>query len=164
MSASPSDGYAGDELVPVMVQRSRLREVHALLGKPPYTPPAAGAVLDGNEGAGDDWTVGDFRRLSRDRRDSTRRMVMVFDVLAERADETVTLSELAELTGLSRGEVTGALSGFTRVCKSLWPETPDRDKPMRVSWGTTTQHNQQGEARYAMQASYAERWRQARGA
>jgi len=145
-----------EELVSVPVPRSLITEVYALIAE------RSGQSI-GSDSSPDEWTVEHFQMLIGDTRPSIARIALVLDELAKRPDTAVSTTELAKATHLTRGELRGAFSGFTRVCKMLWP---DRDKdiwPMRYSWGPVQDAiDQEGETYYTLRRSYAERWKEAR--
>jgi hypothetical protein len=149
-----------EELVLVPVPRSLVTEVMSLIVQ--RAGPAAIAETD--EPDPDEWTVEQFRMLIGDSRPSVQRIVLVLDELAKQPDTAVSMTELVQATGLSRSKLKGGLSGFTRVCKMLWPERDTHGIwPMRFSWGAAKEPDQDGEAYYTLRKVYAERWKQARG-
>lgn len=81
-----------------------------------------------------DWNEDQFGMLVRDPRPSSQRMVAIIDVLAARPETALSCTDLGEASGLSRGELMGALSGFTRVRKLLWP-VASLPSPIMISFG-----------------------------
>jgi len=108
-----------------------------------------------------EWTADDFGLLLSDPRPSARRIVKVLDVLSATPDTELSTTNLAEATDLSRGELRGGFSGFTRVCKSL--RTDARlDWPILWSSGPSNQDGQDQETFYHVPAVVATLWQQAR--
>lgn len=163
----------GDELVAVQVPRHMLTAVYAYiadqdgrrasrqLGDEPGAGNGGGAG-DPPRVPGSDWEVQDFTRLLHDRRPSTARMLTVLDVLAAAPNEEFSTSSLASATGLTRGELSGGFSGFTRVCRSLrkgiW-----LDWPIQWNFGPSSQGGQGRETFYWLPEALAQRWTEARG-
>jgi hypothetical protein len=108
-----------------------------------------------------DWTVHDFKLLISDRRPSSQRIVKVLDILAEQPEVEISLSDLANRTGLSRNELRGAFSGFTRVCKLLRSDV-QFDWPIMGRDAPSGRPDQDNETRYCAPATVAERWKNAR--
>jgi hypothetical protein len=108
-----------------------------------------------------DWSEDKFAMLARDPRPSSQRMVLIIDALAARPETTFSGRDLGAMSGLSRGELMGALNGFTRVRKLLWPDaTPP--SPIMVSYGPSTLAGQVEETFYRLPARHAECWKRAR--
>ena len=108
-----------------------------------------------------DWTVHDFELLISDRRPSSRRIVSVLDILAEQPEVEISLSDLATATGLSRNELRGAFSGFTRVCKLLRTDI-QFDWPIMWRDAPSSRPDQDTETHYHVPAAVAECWKKAR--
>jgi hypothetical protein len=123
---------------------------------------ALGRVLGAQFGpAPRDWSEDEFVMLSRDPRPSSQRMVVIIDALAARPDTRFSGTDLGAASGLSRGELLGALSGFTRVRKLLWPDaTPP--SPIMVSYGPSAHPGQAEETFYRLPVRHAECWKRAR--
>ena len=91
----------------------------------------------------------------------SRRIVSVLDILAEQPEVEISLSDLATATGLSRNELRGAFSGFTRVCKLLRTDI-QFDWPIMWRDAPSSRPDQDTEIRYHVPAAVAERWKKAR--
>lgn len=89
-------------------------------------------------------------------------MRLVLDVLSKRAGTALSLTDLASETGLTRAELTGAFSGFTRHLRTLWPDD-EPEWPFRVTWGASVDGSQSGEAYYQLSKVHAEKWIKVRG-
>lgn len=157
-----------DDLIPVMVPRRHLSTVYALLGRLADDIPApieSSTVTRAEQAKEADpersrWTVVDFQRLVADPRPSVERIVRVLDVLADRPGVKLSTTALSEATGLSRGELRGGFSGFTRVCNSF----PGGAKrwPMTWSWGPAEISDLDTETFYTLPAIQAQSWKLAR--
>ena len=158
-----------DQLVTVQVPRHLLTAVYAFIAEhdgkaaPPdvveESPPHTDTELPRISWQG--WTVADFESLVRDRRPSALRIVKVLDVLAADPDTEFPATQLAEATGLTRGELSGGFSGFTRICKTLRSDAR-LDWPIQWTHGPSARDDQVSETSYYLPAVLAERWIQAR--
>ena len=70
-------------------------------------------------------------------------------------------TRLAAATGLSRGELRGGFSGFSRVCKSLRPGVK-MAWPMQWTWGVAEKEGFDSETFYYLSTTFAARWVEAR--
>jgi len=111
--------------------------------------------------APNDWSEDEFVMLARDPRPSSQRMVLIIDVLAAQPETTFSGRELGAASGFSHGELMGALNGFTRVRKLLWPDT-NLPSPIMVSYGPSTLPGQAEETFYRLPTRHAEAWKRAR--
>jgi hypothetical protein len=107
------------------------------------------------------WTVEDLGLLVRDPRTSSQRIAGVLDVLAEKPDVELSTSDLVDLTGMTRNQLRGTFSGFSRVCRSLHPDV-DFWWPIGWTWGPSNHTGRGRETFYCMSPTMAERWKQAR--
>ena len=128
------------------------------------------AAIDGEDPVADesqpalnsgDWTADDLMLLMRDPRPSARRIHTILDVLANRPDTELSVTELAAASGLTHGELRGAFSGLPRICRSLRNGVHLRP-PIVSRIGPSSHEGQRQEMYYCVTASLAERWRQAR--
>lgn len=145
------DTGSDPDLVPVLVPRGLVEAVHdyvATASEPAGPTPRIGLWL---------WGVDDFRALRRDLRPSTARIVRILDVLAAAPDTRITGTRLSSVTGLRRGEIRGAFSGFTRVCRTLRADG-ELDWPVLWEIGPSTRDGQHTEVHYTMPAALARRW------
>lgn len=160
---------ARDQLVPVSVPRHLLTAVYAFIAEhdqrssppgttdedPPMPDDASTAALQ------TDWSIEDFKLLLGDPRPSTARVVKVLDILAAAPEEKFSTTRLAAATGLSRGELRGGFSGFSRVCKSLRPGV-QMAWPIQWTWGVAEQEGFDSETFYYLSTTFAARWIEAR--
>lgn len=155
-----------DELVMVPVPRHLLMRVYAFIaenshpgvdhersGEPPSNDERLPRV------SGFDWTVDDFLNLRRDNRPSSGRIVKVLDVLSAAPDSEFSTTRLAEAVGLTKGELSGGFSGFSRVCKNLRPGVA-LDWPIQWNYGPSSTGGQSGETYYWLPAALGERWKE----
>lgn len=105
-----------EELVKVLVPRSRLLEVYALLGRLATGSPAeaAGEAMSDNEDLWDDALV------ERAYRDSSDKMKGLLDHLADNPGRRVRSEELAKVIGYTRPQLAGVLGAFGRRWKNRY--------------------------------------------
>lgn len=149
MTTEPDD----TELVPVLVPRRLLEAVHAYVASAGEPMPRIPLWL---------WEVADFRALRHDLRPSTARMITIFDALAAEPDVRISGTRLSSATGLQRGEIRGAFSGFTRVCRTL-RAAGELEWPVLWELGPSAQDGQRTEVHYTMPAALAQRWHESGG-
>ncbi|WP_298795658.1 hypothetical protein [uncultured Pseudonocardia sp.] len=160
---------AADELVQVSVPRHLLTAVYAFIAEhdqrpsPPGTTDEEPPEHDENSTPAQqtDWSIEDFKLLLGDPRPSTARVVKVLDVLAGAPEEKFSTTRLGAATGLSRGELRGGFSGFSRVCKSLRPGV-QMAWPIQLTWGVAEQEGFDSETFYYLSTTFATRWTKAR--
>jgi hypothetical protein len=147
-----------DELVPVMVPKRKLQAVYHVLGEADGDPGS-----DEEDEADDDdlWTVDDFRDMLGDARPSFTRMVKVMDKLSKQPGNPMAYTDLAKATGLSTGDLQGALSGFGRAMASMYG-TPY--SPLVRTWGDSKTDGQEEEYQYSVTPAIAVKWKAARSA
>lgn len=152
-----TSGLVDEELVPVMVPRSKLKRVHAVLAE------EDGGTVDvaADEGGGewDDWSPADMQIISDDPRPSFTRASAMLDVLAKKPGKSTSLTDLAAAAGLTVSEVKGALTGFARWAKAEYGEPCT---PWTRSWGDSKVNGQQGEFYYSLTTAIAETWKSVR--
>jgi hypothetical protein len=103
------------------------------------------------------WPSEDLLRLGDSPRESVRRVAQVMDVLAKVPGVAISLTEVSDATGLSRGELRGGFSGFTRWVKSEFPQD-SRGWPFKWSTGEPKHPGIQSEFYYAMDKGIARKW------
>jgi hypothetical protein len=155
--------------------RSRADELIATLERgfaTAWTEPEGDAPAAGDDGSAepaadpehpitDKWAVEDFVLLLRDPRASAQQIGAVLDVLAEDPGTYLSTSDLVGLTGMSRNQLRGTFSGFSRVCQTLRPDTAFW-WPIEWTWGPSNHAGRGRETFYQMSSTVAERWKQAR--
>lgn len=151
-----------DDLVLVPVPRPYLTDVYRLIGQLSaqgmFNNDLPEDEEDGSasDGEASEWTLGDLDGLNNDPRVSFQRIATIMDVLAKVPGQHVSTTGLSQETGLSRREIRGALSGFSRALNNAygyiaWPFT--------FKWGAPSAGTgQEGEAYYTMDAVTAKRW------
>ncbi len=82
------------------------------------------------------WTVGELRRLAQGQNKTTKTVGAIMDELAKdelvKADAWLDLDDLAEATGLARGEVKGCWGPFTNHIRKTYVAT---NWPLDSEWG-----------------------------
>jgi hypothetical protein len=146
------------EFVNVAVPAEHVLKVYALISE------LEGKSLSGQDAgtiAGDvndeSWHSEDLRRLRASPWESVRRVAQVMNALAEAPHKAFSLSELSEATGLSRGELKGGFSGFTRWVKREF-DHDSRGWPFEWSVGAPTHSGVQSEFYYLMEKDMAVKW------
>jgi hypothetical protein len=162
-----------DELVPVMVQRKYLAQVYGFIAQLEGQTtqldisPFVGGDVIGSVGVRaaehKGWTEEELGDIVSSKRGTVQRIVKVMDVLSGNADKKVPMSELAAAAGLTRGELQGALSGFTRWCNSTYGYSPGGQWPFWVEIGPPTASDLTAESYYRTDGVTASRWDTVRG-
>jgi hypothetical protein len=86
----------------------------------------------------------------------------LLDVLAASPGQPIAYTELAKELGLSRGELQGALSGFTRWIRKTWGDNDGW--PMTITYGEAKASDLASEGYYLVTPTTAKRWRNIREA
>jgi hypothetical protein len=143
--------------IPVPVEH--VAQVYVLLGKL-----AAGESIDSNAiaDAGKQlpfggWTEENLELLSKSQQTSIQRIAKMLDLLAESPGQPVSYGDIAESLHLSRGELQGALSGFTRWIRKNWGKGDD-GWPMTVTIRQVQPGEQESASYYLMTPTTANRW------
>ena len=142
--------------IPVPVEHAM--KVYALLGKL-----ADSGSDDSNVDASGDhelafggWTEEDLERLSKSPQESVQRIAKMLDLLSKSPGQPITYTAIVESLHLTRGELQGALSGFTRWMRKNWGH--DGGWPMTVSYRYVQTKDQASESCYMVTAVIAKRW------
>jgi hypothetical protein len=142
------------EFVNIPVPKELVVATYAFLaGQTKSTSPSSGWPGD----VGEAWTVDDLRAVAQSRQPSLRRITSVLDHLAAKPGVWVSLTEVATRIDVTPGQLSGALSGFTKWIKSTRGED-NPYWPIEVVYG----NGPGDQAHYSMSEVVAERWRQAR--
>jgi hypothetical protein len=149
-----------DELVTVMVERKYLGQVYAFIaqlgGHAAELGPTSSSIGGADAKSSLEWSVEDLREIPSSNRESVQRVARMMDVMSANPEKKVPLGELAEEAGLTRGEVQGAFSGFTRWIRSTF--NGNDTWPFRAMEGLAVSGGALNEMRYSMDADIASRW------
>jgi hypothetical protein len=161
---------AEDELVPVMVQRKYLTQVYGFLaqldgqsgqaGVKAFVNTDSGPAVDAPSPEDRGWSEDDLRDIASSVMLSVERLGRVMDVLSSEANKRVPTSELALATGLTLGELQGALSGFTRWVNS---QKKGKQLPYRVQQAGPSPTDGKSWSYYWVNQLIAARWNAIRG-
>ena len=146
------------DFINVPVPSEHVTKVYALLASL-----ADGGGASGREqpqGPFDGWTDDDLTKLRDAQQATVRKIAQLMDVLAESPGQPVAYTELVTRLGVTRGELQGALSGFTRWIRKVWGQA--YGWPMRVTYGAATTHGMASESYYTLTTNTARRWRTVR--
>ena len=142
--------------IPVPVEY--VTKVYALLGKL-----ADGESDDSNVAPGGGrqlafggWTEENFGRLSKSPQASVQRIAKMLDLLSKSPGQPIAYTDIAESLHLTRGQLQGALSGFTRWIRKNWGD--DDGWPMTVTYGEAQTQGQESESYYLVTPTTANRW------
>jgi hypothetical protein len=154
-----------DELVPVMVHRKYLAKVYGFIarleGQTTQLGDGDNAIAVGTRATDDKgWSEGDLEDIVSSKRETVQRIVKVMDVLSGQAEKKVPMTELAAAAGLTRGELQGALSGFTRWINTTYG---GGGWPFWVRQGDPTASDLTSESHYWTDSVTASRWEKVRG-
>lgn len=142
----------------IPVPEEHVTEVHALLVKL-----ADGGSDDSNAAAGGDrelafggWTEEELERLSKSPQESVQRVARMLDLLSKSPGQPIAYTAIVESLHLTRGELQGALSGFSRWIRKNWGN--DDGWPMDVTYRDAQTKGQTSESYYMITAATANRW------
>jgi hypothetical protein len=142
--------------IPVPVEH--VAQVYVLLGKL-----AAGESDDNNADATGGqqlpfggWTEENLERISKSQQASVQRIAKMLDLLAKSPGQPVSYSDIAQSLHLTRGELQGALSGFTRWIRKIWGD--DDGWPMTVTIRQAQPGDQESASYYLVTPTTANRW------
>ena len=122
-----------EDFINVPVPARHVTAVYALIasreqaGSGGVAPATAGGGISGHRwSAFGDWPTARLQELMDSRQTSVQRAAEILDVLAEEPGKHIPISELAARMGVTREELRGALSGFTRWLRrnqeeDTWP-------------------------------------------
>lgn len=142
--------------IPVPVKH--LGKVHALLGKLADDEPddsKADPTGDRQSALGG-WTEEEFERLNRSTQASVQQVAKMLDILSKSPGQLIAYTDIAESLQLTRGELQGALSGFSRWIHKNWGDNDGW--PMDVAYRDAQTGNQASESYYLVTAATADRW------
>lgn len=147
-----------DSFVNVPVPVQHVTKVYALLVKL-----ADDESDESNLGASRDrqltssgWTKEELERLSKSPQASVQRVAKMLDLLSKSPGQPIAYTYLVESLHLTRGELQGALSGFSRWIHKNWG---DHDGwPMDVSYRDAQTGDQAAESYYTMSPDTADLW------
>jgi hypothetical protein len=152
-----------DDFVSIPVPVQHVAKVYSLLGKL-----ADSESDDSNADASGDrksplgWAKEDFDRLSNSTQASVQRIAQMLDMLSESPDKPVAYTHIALSLHLSRGELQGALSGFSRWIRKNWSDEDGWGWPMEVVYRDAQTEDQSSESYYRLDAATADLWRTVR--
>jgi hypothetical protein len=142
--------------IPVPVEH--VTKVYALLGKL-----ADGGSDDNNADASggrqlafEGWTEEDLERLSRSPQASVQRIAKMLDLLSKSPGQPIAYTDIVKSLQLTRGELQGALSGFSRWIRKNWGD--DDGWPMATTYRDAQTEDQAYETYYLVTATTASRW------
>jgi hypothetical protein len=152
-----------DSFVNIPVPTEHVMKVYALLGKL-----ADGGSDDSNVDANGDrqlafgaWTEEDLERLSSSQQASVQRVAKMLDLLSKSPGQPIAYTDIVKSLHLTRGELQGALSGFSRWIRKNWGN--DDGWPMAVTYRDAQTEDQASESYYMVTAATASRWLAVRG-
>ena len=142
----------------IPVPEEHATQVHALLVKL-----ADGGSNDGNAAAGGGgelafggWTEEELGRLSTSPQESVQRVARMLDLLSQSPGQPIAYTAIAASLRLTRGELQGALSGFSRWIRKNWGN--EDGWPMDVTYRGAQTQGQASESYYIVTATTANRW------
>lgn len=134
-------------------------QVYVLLGKL-----AAGESNDSNANADGGqqlpfggWSEENLELLSKSPQTSVQRIAKMLDLLAKSPGQPVSYGDIADSLHLTRGELQGALSGFTRWIRKNWGKGDD-GWPMTVTIRQVQPGEQESASYYLVTPTTANRW------
>jgi len=102
------------------------------------------------------WTEEELERLSESPQASVQRVAKMLDLLSKSPGQPIAYTDLVESLHLTRGELQGALSGFSRWIHKYWGD--DDGWPMDVSYRDAQTRDQASESYYTVTPDTADRW------
>lgn len=102
------------------------------------------------------WSEADLKMISKSPQASVQRIARVLDLLAKTPGQPVAYTDIAKNLHLSRGELQGALSGFTRWIRRHWGD--DDGWPMTITYGESKVTDQASEGYCLVTPQTAQRW------
>jgi hypothetical protein len=142
--------------IPVPVKY--VEKVYVLLGKladdesDDSTMDASGDRQSASEG----WAEEDLERLNRSTQTSVQRVAGMLDLLSKSPGQPIAYTDIVGSLNLTRGELQGALSGFSRWIHKNWGD--DDGWPMDVTYRDAQAGNQASESYYVVTDATANRW------
>ena len=146
-------------IVSVPVPEEHLLEVYALLARLGGKVEASDSKEDASEKLG--WSVEELRALRDCPLASVQTVGRTLDILAAQPKKPMAYTELADGLGVTRKQLQGALSGFTRWIRKEWG--PEDDWPIDIAYGPATASDLTSEGYYSVGEQTASRWLQVRG-
>jgi hypothetical protein len=118
--------------------------------------PAPGTASRDRQLTSSGWTEEELERLSKSPQASVQRVAKMLDLLSKSPGQPIAYTYLVESLHLTRGELQGALSGFTRWIHKNWGD--DDGWPMDVSYRDAQTGDQAAESYYTMSPDTADLW------
>lgn len=147
-----------DSFVKIPVPVQHVTKVYELLGRL-----GDGETNDSNVDTADEsqlafggWTEEELERLSSSPQASVERIAKMLDLLSKSQGQPIAYTDIAKALHLTRGELQGALSGFSRWIRKNWGD--DDGWPMVVSYRDAQTDDQESETYYMVTAATANRW------
>lgn len=150
---------AEDPLVSVLIPSRHLMAVYAFVAG--LDAGAGAADVSGDAGMEVTWPSDDLHRFAVTPTKTSSTIGKVLDVLAERAGEWLSTSELEIETGVPRANLKGAFSALTRHIKAHYG---DRGWMLSWTWGPSLDPTNPAEAHYTLSDEQARRWKEVRAA
>jgi AraC-like DNA-binding protein len=155
-----SDGSFMDGFVNIPVPVEHVAKVYSLLGK--LADAESHDINVDTSGSRQltvmGWTEEDLERLSSSTQASVRRIAQMLDLLSKSPGRHIAYNDIATSLHLSRGELQGALSGFSRWIRKNWDDHDGWGWPMDVDYRDAQAESQSSESYYMVDADVAGLW------
>ena len=143
--------------IPVPVKH--VEKVYVLLGKlaDDESDDSKVDASGDRQSASGGWTEEDLERLNRSTQTSVQRVAEMLDLLSKSPGQLIAYTNIVGSLKLTRGELQGALSGFSRWIHKNWPGDDD-GWPMDVTYRDAQTGNQASESYYLVTDATANLW------